>query len=63
MVTEDDAEGLNSSQLENRPVVTIFNPNTGQRHILNQHEFNKYMSMTNGAVLNWIVDDTEETKG
>lgn len=63
MVTEDDAEGIDSSQQENRPVVTIFNPNTGKRHILNQQEFNKYMHMTNGEVLNWIVDDTEETKG
>jgi len=42
--------------------VTIDNPNTRQRHILNQQEFNKYMYMTNGEVLNWIVDDTKETK-
>jgi hypothetical protein len=61
-VGNDNAEGLDSSQLKNKPVVTIFNPNTGKRHILNQQEFNKYMHMTNGEVLNWIVDDTEETK-
>jgi hypothetical protein len=42
--------------------VTIDNPNTGQKETLNQEQFNKYMAMTNGAVLNWIVDDTGEAK-
>ena len=37
--------------------VTIDNPNTGERETLNQEEFNKYMSMTNGEVLNWIVEE------
>jgi len=56
MVAEDDAEGLESSQLENRPVVTIFNPNTQEVLTLNQQEFNRYMTMTNGAVLGWVLD-------
>jgi hypothetical protein len=56
MVAEDDAEGLESSQLENRPVVTIFNPNTQEVLTLNQQEFNRYMTMTNGAVLEWVLD-------
>jgi hypothetical protein len=56
MVTEDDAEGLNSSQLENRPVVTILNPNTQEILTLNQQEFFKYMTMTNGAVLEWVLE-------
>jgi hypothetical protein len=42
--------------------VIIDNPNTGKRETLNQQEFNKYMSMTNGEVLSWIVDDTGEAK-
>lgn len=37
--------------------VIIDNPNTGKRETLNQQEFNKYMSMTNGEVLNWIVEE------
>jgi hypothetical protein len=40
--------------------VIIDNPNTGQKETLNQEQFNKYMAMTNGAVLNWIVDDAGE---
>ena len=56
MVTEDDAESLNSSHPENRPVVTIFNPNTQEVLTLNQQEFFKYMSMTNGAVLEWVLE-------
>ena len=42
--------------------VTIDNPNTGEKETLNQEQFNKYMAMTNGAVLNWIVDDAGEAK-
>ena len=42
--------------------VIINNPNTGKQETLNQQEFNKYMAMTNGAVLNWIVDETGEAK-
>ena len=37
--------------------VIINNPNTGKQETLNQQEFNKYMAMTNGEVLNWIVED------
>jgi hypothetical protein len=39
--------------------VTIKNPATGKIETLNQTEFNKYMSMTNGAVLKWIVDSAQ----
>jgi hypothetical protein len=42
--------------------VIINNPNTGKQETLNQQEFNKYMAMTNGAVLAWIVDDAGEAK-
>lgn len=35
--------------------VTIHNPNTDKTEVLDQAEFNKYMSMTNGEVLEWIV--------
>ena len=56
MVTEDDAEGLESSKLENRPAVIILNPNTHEILTLNQQEFNRYMTMTNGAVLEWVLD-------
>jgi hypothetical protein len=56
MVPEDDAEGHESSQLENRLVVTILNPNTHEILTLNQQEFNRYMTMTNGAVLEWALD-------
>jgi hypothetical protein len=37
--------------------VIIDNPNTGKQETLNQQEFNKYMAMTNGEVLNWIVEN------
>jgi hypothetical protein len=37
--------------------VIINNPNTGKQETLNQEEFNKYMAMTNGEVLNWIVEN------
>ena len=36
--------------------VTIKNPETGEIKTLDQKEFNKYMAMTNGDVLNWIVN-------
>ncbi len=39
--------------------VTIHNPNTGKTETIGQAEFNKYMSMTNGAVLEWIVDEKD----
>jgi hypothetical protein len=55
-VVNDDAESLNSSQLENRPVVTIFNPNTHEVLTLNQQEFYRYMTMTNGDVLEWVLE-------
>jgi hypothetical protein len=37
--------------------VIINNPNTGKQETLNQEEFNKYMAMTNGEVLNRIVEN------
>ena len=37
--------------------ITIRNPNTGTTETIGQEEFNRYMSMTNGEVLNWIVDE------
>ena len=55
-MVNDDAEGLNSSQPENRPVVTIFNPNTQEVLTLNQQEFYRYMTMTNGDVLEWVLE-------
>ena len=55
-MVNDDPESPNSSQPENRPVVTIFNPNTQEVLTLNQREFYKYMSMTNGAVLEWVLE-------
>ena len=55
-MVNDDAESLNSSQLENRPVVTIFNPNTHEVLTLNQQEFYRYMTMTNGDVLEWVLE-------
>ena len=39
--------------------VTIHNPNTGKTEVLGQEEFNRYMSMTNGDVMNWIVPKPE----
>jgi len=43
--------------------VTIHNPNTGKTETLGQEEFNRYMTMTNGHVMNWIVPKPEsETK-
>ena len=53
---DDDAESLSSSQLENRTVVTIFNPNTKEVLKLNQQEFFRYMTMTNGVVLEWVLE-------
>ena len=55
-MVNDDPESLNSSHPENRPVVTIFNPNTQEVLTLNQQEFFKYMSMTNGDVLEWVLE-------
>ena len=37
--------------------VTIRNPNTGKKDTLNQDSFNRYMSMTNGEVLKWIINN------
>ena len=53
---DDDAESLSSSQLENRTVVTIFNPNTKEVLKLNREEFYRYMTMTNGDVLEWVLE-------
>jgi len=37
--------------------VTIRNPNTGKTETISQDSFNRYMSMTNGEVLKWIIKD------
>ena len=37
--------------------VTIKNPNTGKTEFISQDSFNRYMSMTNGKVLQWIIED------
>ena len=37
--------------------VTIKNPNTGKTESISQDYFNRYMSMTNGEVLQWIIKD------
>ena len=37
--------------------VTIGNPNTGKSETITQDSFNRYMSMTNGEVLRWIIKD------
>ena len=37
--------------------ITIHNPTTGKLETLGQEEFNRYMTMTNGAVLEWIVGE------
>ena len=53
---DENAESLSSSQLENRTVVTIFNPNTKEVLKLNRQEFYRYMTMTNGDVLEWVLE-------
>ena len=53
---DDDAESLSSAQLENRTVVTIFNPITKEVLKLNRQEFYRYMTMTNGDVLEWVLE-------
>ena len=53
---DDDAESLSSAQLENRTVVTIFNPNTKEVLKLNREAFYRYMTMTNGDVLEWVLE-------
>ena len=53
---DDDAESLSSAQLENRTVVTIFNPITKEVLKLNRQEFYRYMTMTNGLVLEWVLE-------
>ena len=52
---DEDAESLGTTESEKKVVVTIFNPNTNEVLALNQREFNQYMTMTNGAVLEWVV--------
>jgi len=41
--------------------ITIHNPNTDNTETLGQEEFNRYMTMTNGEVLNWILNDKLES--
>ena len=52
---DEDAESLGTTESEKKVVVTIFNPNTNEVLALNQREFNQYMTITNGAVLEWVV--------
>ena len=54
-VNSEDAESLGTAESEKKVVVTIFNPNTNEVLALNQREFNQYMTMTNGAVLEWVA--------
>ena len=53
---DEDAESLGTAESEKKVVVTIFNPNTNEVLALNQREFNQYMTMTNGYVLEWILE-------
>lgn len=39
--------------------VTINNPYTGKTETIGQEAFNRYMSMTNGEVLKWIIDNEQ----
>jgi hypothetical protein len=39
--------------------ITIKNPDTGKVQTISQTEFNKFMSMTNGQVLQWVVPDKQ----
>jgi len=53
---------LDSSVLELKTtaqpfVVTIRSPETGEIRQLTQSDFNRYMTMTNGEVIKWIVGD------
>ena len=52
---DEDAESLGTTESEKKVVVTIFNPNTNEVLALNQREFNQYMTITNGAVLEWVA--------
>lgn len=54
-VNSEDAESLGTTESEEKAVVTILNPNTNEVLALTQREFNQYMTMTNGAVLEWVV--------
>jgi len=53
--TQDLPEPFRS--LMQADAVTIRNPNTGKKDTLNQASFNRYMSMTNGEVLKWIINN------
>jgi hypothetical protein len=37
--------------------ITIKDPKTGKTETISQDSFNRYMSMTNGEVLKWIIKD------
>jgi hypothetical protein len=39
--------------------ITIKNPDTGKVQTISQTEFNQFMSMTNGQVLQWVVSDKQ----
>ena len=55
-VSSDDAESLGTTECEEKEVVTIFNPNTKEVLKLNRQEFYRYMTMTNGDVLEWVLE-------
>jgi hypothetical protein len=42
--------------------ITINNPITNSEQVLTEEQFNSFMAQTNGAVLNWIVEDKVITK-
>ena len=44
-------------------IIDLVNPFTGERKELSEAEFNSYMSQTNGAVLDWIVDSGVQKHG
>ena len=41
--------------LMNTDYVTITNPNTGKTETISQDSYNRYMIITNGEVLKWII--------
>ena len=55
-VSSDDAESLGTTESEEKVVVTIFNPNTKEVLKLNRQEFYRFMTMTNGDVLEWVLE-------
>ena len=54
-----NSEEIKASSIKRMNTVTIHNPNTGKTETIGQEAFNRYMSMTNGDVMNWIVPKPE----